>query len=122
MIQDYLNKINSHNWTNDKLKFSLILATYVNYALIEYGENVGIAINIDLKSIIDSVIESDSEALLKQFAGKEAQHRRNNPVSIQLMSPASGNIEWLERPRCGFSTDLLKNVSIGSDCSSLYLA
>ncbi|MFM6325794.1 MAG: hypothetical protein ACKPHE_27570 [Microcystis panniformis] len=64
MIQDYLNKINSHNWTNDKLKFSLILATYVNYALTEYGENVGIAINIDLKSIIDSVIESDSEALL----------------------------------------------------------
>ncbi|MFM6548211.1 MAG: hypothetical protein ACKPHV_00095 [Microcystis panniformis] len=64
MIQDYLNKINSHNWTNDKLTFSLILATYVNYALIEYGENVGIAINIDLKSIIDSVIESDSEALL----------------------------------------------------------
>ncbi|MFM6910473.1 MAG: hypothetical protein ACKPKT_22995 [Dolichospermum sp.] len=64
MIQDYLNKINSHNWTNDKLKSSLILATYVNYALTEYGENVGIAINIDLKSIIDSVIESDSEALL----------------------------------------------------------
>ncbi|MFM6221559.1 MAG: hypothetical protein ACKPDM_14600 [Dolichospermum sp.] len=63
-LQDYLNKINSHNWTNDKLKFSLILATYVNYALTEYGENVGIAINIDLKSIIDSVIGGDSEALL----------------------------------------------------------
>ncbi|MFM6845126.1 MAG: hypothetical protein ACKPKS_15280 [Dolichospermum sp.] len=59
-LQDYLNKINSHIWEDESLKFSLILATYVNYALIEYGENVGIAINIDLKSIIDSVIESDS--------------------------------------------------------------
>ncbi|MFM6371893.1 MAG: hypothetical protein ACKPGN_27380 [Dolichospermum sp.] len=63
-LQDYLNKINFHIWENESLKFSLILATYVNYALIEYGENIGIAINIDLKSIIDSVIESDSEALL----------------------------------------------------------
>ncbi|MFM6200217.1 MAG: hypothetical protein ACKPE1_13935 [Dolichospermum sp.] len=59
-LQDYLNKINSHNWTNDKLKFSLILATYVNYALTEYGENVGIAINIDLKSIIDDLIKVDN--------------------------------------------------------------
>ena len=48
-LQDYLDKINSHIWENESLKSSLILATYVNYALIEYGENVGIAINIDLQ-------------------------------------------------------------------------
>ena len=60
-FQDYLDKINSHNWENKLLKSSLILATYINYALIEYGEAVGIAINIDLKSIIDSVVESDRQ-------------------------------------------------------------
>ena len=58
-LQSYLDKINSHNWKDDQLKSALVLATYINYALIEYGEAVGIAINIDLKSIIDSVVESD---------------------------------------------------------------
>jgi hypothetical protein len=37
-LQSYLDKINSHIWENELLKSSLILATYVNYALIEYGE------------------------------------------------------------------------------------
>jgi hypothetical protein len=58
-LQDYLDKINSHIWGNESLKSSLILAIYINYGLLEYGENVGIAINIDLESIINSVIESD---------------------------------------------------------------
>ena len=58
-LQDYLDKINSHIWENESLKSSLIFATYINYGLIEYGENVGIAINIDLESIINSVMESD---------------------------------------------------------------
>ena len=58
-LQDYINKINSHIWENESLKSSLILATYINYGLLEYGENVGIVINIDLESIINSVIESD---------------------------------------------------------------
>jgi Sec7-like guanine-nucleotide exchange factor len=38
ILQSYLDKINSHTWENKLLKSSLILATYVNYALIEYGE------------------------------------------------------------------------------------
>ena len=58
-LQDYLDKINSHIWENESLKSSLILATYVNYALIEYGESTGISIDIDLESIIASVIKSD---------------------------------------------------------------
>jgi hypothetical protein len=58
-LQSYLDKINSHTWENKLLKSSLILATYVNYALIEYGENVGISIDINLESIINSVVESD---------------------------------------------------------------
>ena len=58
-LQSYLDKINSHIWENELLKSSLILATYVNYALIEYGENVGISIDINLESIINSVVESD---------------------------------------------------------------
>jgi hypothetical protein len=58
-LQDYLDKINSRIWENEALKSSLILATYINYGLLEYGENVGIAINIDLESIINAVMESD---------------------------------------------------------------
>ncbi|MDK2409969.1 hypothetical protein QHH11_15975 [Aphanizomenon sp. PH219] len=58
-LQSYLDKINSHNWKDDQLKSALVLATYVNYALIEYGENVGISIDINLESIINSIMESD---------------------------------------------------------------
>ena len=58
-LQDYLDKIDSYTWTNEQLKAALILATYVNYGLLEYGENMGINIDIDLESIINSVIESD---------------------------------------------------------------
>ena len=58
-LQDYLDKIDSHIWENEQLKAALILATYVNYGLLEYGENMGINIDIDLESIINSVIESD---------------------------------------------------------------
>ena len=59
-LQDYINKINSHIWENESLKYSLILATYVNYGLIEYGQSTGISIDIDLESIINSVIKSDA--------------------------------------------------------------
>ena len=62
-LQDYIDKINSHIWENESLKSSLILATYVNYALIEYGENVGISIDINLESIINSAIKSDRMTL-----------------------------------------------------------
>ena len=59
-LQDYINKINSHIWENESLKSSLILATYVNYGLIEYGQSTGISIDIDLESIINAVIKSDA--------------------------------------------------------------
>ena len=58
-LQSYLDKINSHIWENELLKSSLILATYVNYALIEYGKTTGVSIDINLESIINSVMESD---------------------------------------------------------------
>ena len=60
-LQSYLDKINSHNWKDDQLKSALVLATYVNYALIEYGEATGVSIDINLESIIDSVVESDRQ-------------------------------------------------------------
>ena len=58
-LQDYLDKINSHVWENESLKSSLILATYINYGLIEYGQSAGISLDIDLESIINEVIKSD---------------------------------------------------------------
>ena len=59
-FQDYLDKINSHNWKDAQLKSALDLAVYINYALIEYGEATGNNIDIDLESIINAVIKSDS--------------------------------------------------------------
>lgn len=59
-LQDYLDKINSHIWENESLKSSLILATYINYGLIEYAQSAGVNIHIDLESIINSVIRSDA--------------------------------------------------------------
>ncbi|MFM5890934.1 MAG: hypothetical protein ACKOQS_22015 [Dolichospermum sp.] len=62
MIQDYLNKINSHNWTNDKLKSSLILALYVNCGLIEFSRSRGTELSIDINAIIDNLIKADNLA------------------------------------------------------------
>ena len=41
-LQNYIDKINSHIWENEQLKASLVLATYINYGLIEYGETTGV--------------------------------------------------------------------------------
>ena len=58
-LQEFLDKINSYIWENEQLKASLILATYVNFGLLEYAETTGINIDIDLESIINSVVASD---------------------------------------------------------------
>ncbi|MFM6726127.1 MAG: hypothetical protein ACKPJF_17070 [Dolichospermum sp.] len=60
MIQDYLNKINFHNWTNDKLKSSLILAVYVNCGLMEFSRSMGTELSIDINAIIDDLIKVDN--------------------------------------------------------------
>ncbi|MFM6844660.1 MAG: hypothetical protein ACKPKQ_17235 [Dolichospermum sp.] len=56
-LQDYLDKINSHNWTNDKLKSSLILAVYVNCGLMEFSRFMGTELSIDINAIIDDLIK-----------------------------------------------------------------
>lgn len=60
MIQEYIDKINSHNWTNDKLKSALVLATYVNCGLVEFSRSVGAELPIDIEAIIDNLIEADN--------------------------------------------------------------
>ncbi|MFM6270857.1 MAG: hypothetical protein ACKPFA_30815 [Dolichospermum sp.] len=60
MIQDYLTKINCHNWTNDKLKSSLILAVYVNCGLMEFSRSMGTELSIDINAIIDDLIKVDN--------------------------------------------------------------
>ncbi|MFM6041731.1 MAG: hypothetical protein ACKPB9_04440 [Dolichospermum sp.] len=59
-LQDYLDKINSHNWTNDKLKSSLILAVYVNCGLMEFSRSMGTELSIDINAIIDDLIKVDN--------------------------------------------------------------
>ncbi|MFM6151803.1 MAG: hypothetical protein ACKPE3_02200 [Sphaerospermopsis kisseleviana] len=59
MIQDYLNKINSHNWSNDKLKSALILATYCNCGLIEFSRSAGTDLPLDIDNIINLLIAAD---------------------------------------------------------------
>ena len=59
MLQVYIDKINSHNWTNHKLKSSLILATYTNCGLIEFARSCGTELPIDIDNIINNLIESD---------------------------------------------------------------
>lgn len=60
MIQQYIDKINSHNWQDAKLKSALILAVYVNYGLIEFSRSVGSELPIDIDTIIDNLIAADS--------------------------------------------------------------
>jgi hypothetical protein len=59
MIQNYIDMINAHNWTNEKLKSSLILATYTNYGLIEFSRSLGAELTIDIEGIINNLIAVD---------------------------------------------------------------
>ncbi|MDM3861770.1 MAG: hypothetical protein PT118_18475 [Aphanizomenon gracile PMC644.10] len=63
MIQEYIDKINAHTWTNDKLKSALVLATYVNCGLIEFSRSVGQELPIDVELIIDNLINADKANL-----------------------------------------------------------
>lgn len=60
MIQNYIDKINSHNWQDNKLKSALILATYVNYGLVEFSRSVGTELPIDIDNIINNLIAADN--------------------------------------------------------------
>ena len=60
MIQNYIDKINAHTWTNDKLKSALVLATYVNCGLIEFSKSLGTELPIDIDNIINNLIAADN--------------------------------------------------------------
>lgn len=60
MIQNYIDKIDNHNWNDSKLKSALILAVYCNYGLIEFSRSVGAELPIDIESIINNLISVDN--------------------------------------------------------------
>jgi hypothetical protein len=67
MIQNYIDRINAHNWGDPKLKSALILAVYVNCGLVEFSRSLGSELPIDIENIINNLIAVDNKQHHKEL-------------------------------------------------------
>ncbi len=67
MIQNYIDKIDNHNWNDSKLKSALTLAVYINCGLIEFAKSLGSELTIDIENIINNLIAVDNKQHHKEL-------------------------------------------------------